>query len=393
MKFDYKMTMYGCFTGYVVQAIVNCFVPLLFVTFQKSYQIPLSEITLLITINFMIQLLVDLFSAGFVDRIGYRASMLLAHGFAAAGFVLLTILPELLEDPFTGILLSVSVYAIGGGLLEVLVSPILEACPTENKESAMSLLHSFYSWGCTGVVLLSTLFFEILGTKHWKLLSILWTIIPLGNLLLFTKVPIYSLQEEGEKGMSLRELLKEKVFWILMICMLCTGASEQSVSQWASTFAEKGLGMSKTIGDLVGPLSFSVLMGISRVIYGKYGDKMDLDRFMRVSCLLCVFSYLCISLFPVPMIQLIGCGICGFSVGIMWPGTFSKAASALKRGGTVLFALLALAGDLGCSAGPTLVGMISSAADNELRIGILSAVIFPVVLFGGLCISKGTKKQ
>lgn len=384
MKFDYKKTMYACFVGYTVQAVVNSFVPLLFVTFQETYQIPLAQITLLITVNFVVQLLVDMLSAGFIDRIGYRASVVLAHIFAAAGLALLTILPEVLPDPFVGILMAVFVYAIGGGLIEVLISPIIEACPTDNKESAMSLLHSFYCWGCTGVVLLSTVFFSIAGIAHWKLLTLLWTIIPIANMLLFTKVPIYSLQEEGEKGMNLGELFREKMFWILMLMMVCSGAAEQSVSQWASTFAEKGLGITKSVGDLVGPMLFSILMGISRLLYGKYGEKWNLDRFMKFSCVLCIASYLCISFIPVPMVELLGCGLCGFSVGIMWPGTFSKAAAALRRGGTLLFAMLALAGDLGCSGGPTLVGFVSSGLGDNLRLGIFAGIIFPILLLGSL---------
>ena len=290
-----------------------------------------------------------------------------------------------------GILISVMVYAVGGGLLEVLVSPIIEACPTDNKESAMSLLHSFYCWGCTGVVLISTIFFSIWGTENWKILARLWVLLPVGNLILFTKVPIYSLQEEGQKGMTFSELAREKVFWVLMIMMLCSGAAEQSVSQWASTFAEEGLGITKTLGDLVGPMSFSILMGLSRLLYGKYGEKMDLDRFMKYSLVLCVASYLCISLVPVPMVEMIGCAICGFSVGILWPGTFSKAAAALRRGGTVLFAMLALAGDFGCSGGPTLVGFVSDMFGNNMRIGIFVAIIFPVVML--VSILAGTKRK
>lgn len=385
MKNNYKMTMYACFIGYIVQAVVNSFVPLLFVTFQTEYHIPLTQITLLITLNFVIQLVVDLLSAGFVDKIGYRASAIIAHACAGTGIFLLTILPELFSNPFYGILLAVMVYAIGGGLIEVLISPILEACPTDNKESAMSLLHSFYCWGCTGVVLLSTLFFALFGTSHWKILALIWVLLPAANLILFTKVPIYSLHEEGESGMSISELFRVKVFWLLMAMMLCAGASEQAVSQWASTFAEKGLHIQKTVGDLVGPMMFSVLMGLSRLIYGKYGEKLNLDRFMKGSCVLCVASYLCISLVPVPIVGLIGCAICGFSVGIMWPGTFSKASAAIKRGGTVLFAMLALAGDLGCSGGPTLVGFVSSAFSGNLRLGILTAIVFPVLLLAGLC--------
>lgn len=385
MKNNYKMTMYACFIGYIVQAVVNSFVPLLFVTFQTEYHIPLTQITLLITVNFVIQLVIDLLSAGFVDKIGYRASAIIAHACAGTGIFLLTILPELFSNPFYGILLAVMVYAIGGGLIEVLISPILEACPTDNKESAMSLLHSFYCWGCTGIVLLSTLFFSVFGTSHWKILALIWVFLPAANLILFTKVPIYSLHEEGESGMSISELFRVKVFWLLMAMMLCAGASEQAVSQWASTFAEKGLHIQKTVGDLVGPMMFSVLMGLSRLIYGKYGEKLNLDRFMKGSCVLCVASYLCISLVPVPIVGLIGCAICGFSVGIMWPGTLSKASAAIKRGGTILFAMLALAGDLGCSGGPTLVGFVSSAFSGNLRLGILTAIVFPVLLLAGLC--------
>lgn len=384
MKFDYKKTMYACFVGYIVQAIVNSFVPLLFVTFQETYNIPLTQITLLITVNFVVQLLIDMLSAGFIDKIGYRASVIIAHICAAAGLALLTILPEMLPDPFVGILIAVFVYAIGGGLIEVLISPIIEACPTDNKESAMSLLHSFYCWGCTGVVLLSTIFFTVFGISHWKILTLLWTILPIANMLLFTKVPIYSLQEEGEKGMNLGELFREKMFWILMLMMVCSGAAEQSVSQWASTFAEKGLGITKSVGDLVGPMLFSILMGLSRLLYGKYGEKWNLDRFMKFSCVLCIVSYLCISFIPVPMVELLGCGLCGFSVGILWPGTFSKAAAALRRGGTLLFAMLALAGDLGCSGGPTLVGFVSSGLGDNLRLGIFAGIIFPILLLVSL---------
>ncbi len=392
MKPNYQKTMYACFIGYIVQAIVNNFIPLLFVTFQTSYQIPLSKITVLITVNFLIQLLVDLLSAGFIDRIGYRASIILAHVCSAAGLLLLTVLPELLPDPFLGIMIAVGIYAVGGGLIEVLVSPILEACPTDNKEKAMSLLHSFYCWGHMGVVLCSTLFFSMFGIANWKILTLLWVIIPIANLVLFAKAPIYSLNEDGEKGLTIKELFSKKIFWILMLMMVCSGASEQAVSQWASTFAEQGLGISKTIGDLAGPMMFAMMMGLSRLIYGKYGDKLNLDRFMAYSCLLCIASYVCIAFVPIAVIGLVGCAVCGFSVGILWPGTFSKASAAIKGGGTAMFAMLALAGDLGCSGGPTLAGFVSSSFQNNLRVGIMAAVIFPVLLLIGVMLS-GQKKS
>lgn len=388
MKPNYKKTTSACFIGYIVQAIVNNFVPLLFVTFQNSYQISLSKITALITVNFMIQLMVDLLSARFIDKIGYRASVIIAHVFSAVGLISLTFLPELLPDAFVGIMSAVMIYAIGGGLLEVLVSPIMEACPTDNKEKAMSLLHSFYCWGHMGVVLITTAFFAVMGINNWRILTLIWAVIPILNMILFAKAPIYSLHAEGEGGLTVKQLFSKKVFLTLMIMMMCAGASEQAVSQWASIFAEQGLGVSKTIGDLAGPMAFAMMMGIARLIYGKYGHKLNLDHFMKYSCILCIASYLCIALVPVPILGLIGCAVSGFSVGILWPGTFSKAAVSIKGGGTALFAMLALAGDLGCSVGPALAGVVSSGFNNNLRLGILAAIVFPILLLVGIIISE-----
>ena len=395
MKNKYQNTVYVCFVGYIVQAIVNNFVPLLFLTFEKSYNIPLSKITMLITFNFGIQLVIDLLSAKFVDRIGYRISIVLAHVFSAAGLISLVILPDVLPDAFTGIFISVVIYAVGGGLIEVLISPIVESCPSDNKEKAMSLLHSFYCWGHVAVVLLSTLFFKVCGIQNWKVMALIWAVIPIINGIAFTRVPIASLIEDGESGMTIKELCMNKTFWILMLMMLCAGASEQGVSQWASTFAEQGLGVSKVVGDLAGPMAFAVLMGSARTFYGRWGDRIDLDKFMIGSSLLCIMSYLCISLAPSAFVSLIGCSVCGFSVGIMWPGSFSKASSALRNGGTSLFALLALAGDVGCSGGPTLVGFVSSLASDDLKRGILAGVIFPVLLLMGILLlrKKNTKEN
>ena len=383
MKYSYDCTMRACFTGYIVQAIVNNFVPLLFLTFQRTYHIPLQQITLLVTFNFGIQLLTDLLSVAFVDRMGYRASMVLAHILSALGLICLTVLPERMGHPFAGILISVIVYAVGGGLLEVLVSPVVEACPSTHKEKAMSMLHSFYCWGHVGVVLFSSIFFKLAGIENWKLLAVLWAVIPILNALIFTRVPIAPVLPEGEEGMTIVTLFQNRTFWLLFVMMICAGASEQSVSQWASLFAEKGLGISKTAGDLAGPMAFAFLMGASRAFYGKYGEKINLDRFMAVSSVLCILSYLCLVFMPVPVLSLAGCALCGLSVGIMWPGTFSRASKALPAGGTALFALLALGGDIGCSGGPTLVGMVSGMCKGNLKAGILAALIFPVLLLTG----------
>lgn len=389
----YRSTMNACFTGYIVQAIVNNFVPLLFVTFQNSWHIPLSRITMLITVNFIIQLSVDLASAGFVDKLGYRASAVTAHLFSAAGLLMLPFLPDMMPDPFYGILISVIVYAVGGGLIEVLISPIIESCPTDNKETAMSLLHSFYCWGYMVVVLLSTVFFALFGTGNWRALTLVWAVIPVVNAVVFCRVPLFSLDENEETGMSISSLISDRKFLMLMLMMLSAGAGEQSVSQWASTFAEEGLGLSKTVGDLAGPMMFALMMGLSRVLYSRYGDRIELDSAMKCSAAACVLSYVCIAV-PSSVLGIVGCALCGFSVGILWPGTFSLASRSLVRGGTAMFALLALAGDLGCTAGPTLAGMISSAAGDNLRLGVFAAVIFPVMfLFAAVFLGNRRKEK
>ncbi len=391
MKNKYKSTIYACFVGYIVQAIINNFAPLLFLTFHDSYGIPLSKITFLVTFNFLFQLAVDLIAAVVIDKIGYRVAAVAAHVFAAAGLVSMAFLPGMMSDPFTGLMISVVIYALGGGLLEVLISPIVEACPTDNKEAAMSLLHSFYCWGHVGVVLLSTLFFVTVGIEHWKVLAIIWAVVPLVNGIVFLRVPIAKLLSDEDKGMSIKELVSGKAFWIFILLMFCAGSCEQAVSQWASAFAEKGLNISKTLGDLAGPMLFAICMGTSRALYSKIGEKLHLRAAMVFCGLLCLGSYLIISLSPLPLLGLIGCGICGFSVGLLWPGTFSLAAVGLPRGGTAMFALLALAGDLGCSMGPTLVGRVSAAMGDDLKKGILAAVVLPVTLLMTLMWNKGKK--
>ena len=387
---QYKSTIRACFAGYVVQAVVNNFVPLLFLTFQSQYGIPLSQVTLLITINFALQLAVDGVSVFFIDRIGYRAAAVIAHICAALGLVGLAFLPDLLPSPFAGLLLSVLLYALGGGLLEVIVSPIVESCPSDHKAQTMSILHSFYCWGSAGVIVISTLFLKIFGASSWKILAAIWALLPLANCFVFTKVPLAPLVAEGETGMHIGQLFRSRVFWVIMLMMLCAGASEQAVSQWASTFAEKGLGVSKAVGDLAGPTVFALLMATSRLLYGKFGAKIDLNKAMMASALLCVVSYLLIGLTNSPVLGLVGVGLCGLAVGIFWPGTFSTAAASLRGGGTAMFALMALAGDLGCSGGPTLAGAIAGAFGDNLRLGILCAVAFPALMILGILLIRRT---
>ncbi|PHV70251.1 MFS transporter [Sporanaerobium hydrogeniformans] len=384
---NYTHTLVASFIGYITQAIINNFIPLLFLTFQSNYAIPLNKITLLVTINFGIQLLVDLLAAHYVDKIGYRTAIVGAHVFAAAGLAGLGIFPEIFAEPYIGILCAIVLYAIGGGIIEVLVSPIVEACPTNKKSAAMSLLHSFYCWGHMLVVIVSTLFFIGFGIENWRILAFVWAIIPLFNAIYFSQVPINTLHEEGE-SFSIKQLFSGKIFWIFVILMVCAGASEQAMSQWASAFAEVGLQVSKTVGDLAGPCLFAALMGISRVFYSRFSERMDLEHFMLGSGILCIFSYLLAVFSTHPLLGLIGCGLCGLSVGILWPGTFSLASEKCPRGGTAMFAFFALAGDFGCSAGPTVVGMVSNAMNGKLKAGLLAAIIFPILLIIGLILCK-----
>lgn len=380
VKNDFRHTVRACYAGYITQAAVNNFAPLLFLTFQREYGIPLTQIGMLITINFFTQLMTDLLSAKFADRIGYRKCAVGAHIFAAVGLLGLGIFPEIFPTPFMGLIAAVILYAVGGGLIEVLVSPIVEACPGDAKSGAMSLLHSFYCWGQVLTVLVSTLFFRIFGIDDRIWLALIWAVIPALNAVYFCFVPINPITEEGV-GLSAGQLFRDRRFLLLMLLMVCAGASELAVSQWASAFAESALHVSKTVGDIAGPCAFAVLMGTARAVYGKNSEKIPLRKMMAGSAALCIVTYLMISLSPSPAVSLAGCALCGMSVGILWPGTFSLASKTIPEGGTAMFAYLALAGDLGCLAGPEVVSLLSG---NGLKTGILAAVIFPVIMLTGV---------
>ena len=378
-KKNYQKTKLACYLGFITQAISANFAPLLFLTFYRTYGISYADLALIPFAFFLTQLIVDFLSAKFVDKIGYRTSVVIAQITSGAGLLMLAFLPDLFPRPFTGILVCVIVYAIGSGLIEVLCSPIIEACPFDNKAGMMSLLHSFYCWGSVGTILGSTLFFALFGTAHWRILACLWAIVPLYNIYNFATCPIEPIVSEGE-SMTITQLLKTKIFWVFIVLMVCAGASELSMSQWASAFAESSLGVSKTTGDLLGACGFAVFMGLSRVWYGKYGEKVELTRFMIASGLLCLCSYLLTAFAKWPAMGLAGCMLCGFSVGIMWPGSISISSSRLPKGGTALFALLALAGDLGGASGPAIVGNVSHALGENLQSGILAGICFPIVL-------------
>ncbi|MCM1237700.1 MAG: MFS transporter [Ruminococcus flavefaciens] len=388
-KKKYGKTILACYLGFVTQAICANFVPLLYLTFYHTYGIPLSQLALISTCFFLTQLLIDFFCAKVVDKIGYRPCIVTAEIASAAGLAGLALLPDLLPSPFAGILICVIIYAVGSGLTEVLASPIIEACPFENKESAMSLLHSFYCWGSAGVILGSTVFFSVFGIESWRILAAIWAVIPLYNIFNFVTCPIENLVEEGE-SMTIGQLCKTKIFWLFIILMVCAGSSEIAMAQWASAFAESALHVSKAVGDLAGPCGFAVLMAISRTLYGKFGEKVNLTVFMAASGILCLCCYLLAGLSSLPIFGLLGCAVCGFSVGIMWPGSISISSRILPTGGTAMFALLALAGDLGGSVGPAIIGSVSQSAGDNLQMGVLAGIGFPIVLV--VCVLAIKKK-
>lgn len=391
-KPNYQKTLAACYLGFVTQAIAANFAPLLFLTFKNTYGITLEKIAMIPLVFYFTQLLIDLAATKFADQIGYRACVVASQILSAAGLALMAILPEVLPVPFIGILVSVVLYAVGSGLIEVLVSPIVEACPFENKDGMMSLLHSFYCWGAMGVILGSTLFFALFGVENWKILTFLWALLPLYNTFNFLRCPIERLVEEGN-SMGVGKLLRTPIFWLMIVLMVCAGASEASMAQWASAFTESALGVSKTVGDLAGPCLFAMFMGISRMLYGKFSERIDLAKAMLVCGLMCAGCYLLASLSGLPILGLAGCALCGFAVGIMWPGSISISSQQCPRGGTAMFAFLALAGDLGATVSPTMVGTLSELAGGNLKTGLLAATSFPLVLvLGVLLLNRKVRK-
>lgn len=389
---NYKKTLIACYLGFVTQAISANFAPLLFLTFKNTYGITLDKIAMIPMVFYLTQLLVDFAATKFADKIGYRTCVVASQVLSAVGLVLMAILPDLLPSPFIGILISVVLYAIGSGLVEVLLSPIVEACPFENKDGMMSLLHSFYCWGAVGVILVSTVFFAVFGIENWRILTFILALVPLYNTFNFISCPIEQLVEDG-KSMGIIKLLKTPVFWLMIILMVCSGASEATMTQWASAFTESAVGVSKTVGDLAGPCLFAALMGVARMLYGRFSEKLDLSKVMLICATMCTSCYLLASLSQLPIFGLAGCALCGLAVGIMWPGSISISSKYCPRGGTAMFAFLALAGDLGAAVSPAMVGNLSEKMGGNLKMGLLVATLFPVILVAGLIVLRNIKKH
>ena len=387
---NYGKTKTACYLGFVTQAIVANFVPLLFIAFNREYDVPIASLALIPAVFYIVQLVTDFLCAKF-RNINYRRSIILSEITSALGLAGLAFLPQLFADPMVGILLCVAVYAVGSGLIEVLCSPIIEACPFPNKEGMMSLLHSFYCWGAVGVILGSTLFFRFFGLDNWRVLACVWALVPLYNIFNFATCPIEPIVQDAE-SMSMGQLLRDRKFWVFLILMVAAGASESTMAQWTSAFAEASLGVDKSVGDLAGPCGFAFCMGLGRLWYGKKGQNLDLTSYMTGAGILCAVAYLVASLAPVPVVSLAACMVSGLAVGIMWPGSISITSARMPRGGTALFALLALAGDAGGTFGPSLVGLCTGSHDGDIQRGILAATVFPVILIASLLVIRSRKE-
>ncbi len=391
-RLTYQHTQAACFIGSMIQAVNCCFVPLLFVSFQQEFGLSLEKVTLLITANFLVQLLADALGASLVDRIGHRVCIVAGQLLSALGLASLAIFPYIFPTPLTGLLSSVVLIAISGGITEVLLSPIQEACPTKNKEAAMSLMHSFFCWGSMAVAAISTGLFALLGRENWGWVCGIWAVLPLCNALFFSQVPLGTIVEAG-KTMTILQLLKSGTFWLLLVLMMLSGASETVISQWASALAETGLGVSKVVADLAGPCLFALCMGVGRVLHVKLSDKIKIEKYLLVSAVLCIVGYGLVVLPNNAAVNLLGCGICGFAVAVMWPGSLSLAAQRMPLGGTAMFGLLAVGGDIGCTLGPTMTGFLSGQFDDNLKVGIAAAAVFPIALVLAVLVLKKIPNQ
>ena len=405
---NFKSTIFACYRGYITQGIVNNLSPLFFVIYQDHFNISYMLISALILCNFVTQVITDVLAVRYVDRIGMRRAAVLAHFLAFFGLMMMGILPNIMPAPFIGLVIATIINGVGGGLIEVIISPIVESCPGDAKASAMSLLHSFYCWGQVGVVLITTLLLKVIGEGLWFVIPVLWSLLPFYNLFRFLKVPLMPAVPEDEKT-PLKTLFKSKIFLVAMLLMLCAGASELAMSQWSSLFAERALGVTKVMGDLLGPCLFAILMGIGRTIYGIWGEKINLSRVLMLSAGLCVLCYLGAAFFNSSILSLISCATCGLSVSLMWPGTFSLTSAASPKGGTAMFGVLAILGDIGCSAGPALMGTGSTAISSNpaalaafpnlsadqlgLKSGMLFCVIFPLLILLGVILLNHFRKN
>lgn len=373
----YLPTKLAGYVGFIVQAIVNNFLPILFIVFQDVYGLGYEKLGRLIVINFATQMFIDFITPKIIHKLGYRRAAFLCQFTACVGLCLMAVLPRFMSNTYLAIIISIVFYATGSGLMEVILSPMIEMLPTGNKSGNMAVLHSFYCWGQTVVVPLTTLMVFIFGRENWTYIPLVWAVVPFVNMFTFLRVPIVEPDSE-EKQSTFLELARTPKFVVYMVMMLCAGASEIAMSQWSSLFVEQALGVSKAIGDIVGPCLFALFMALGRVIYASLSKKVSFTRLLIWLNLLCFICYVMVALCHIAVLSLVFCALCGLSVSISWPGIYSAGARTFKTGGAVMFSAFAMCGDTGCALGPGLVGLV--AEYTNLNVGFLVAAVFPLIM-------------
>lgn len=376
-KINYTPTKISAYVGYFVQAIVNNFLPILFVAFQDIYGIGYEKLGRLIVFNFITQMVTDILSPKIISLLGYRKTAVMCQLIAALGLTLAAVLPNVLPNAYIGIVLAVIVYAFASGLMEVIISPMIEMLPTSNKSGNMSLLHSFYCWGQAITTVGTTLLLSAFGYRGWTYIPLIWAIVPFINAFSFIRVPIVEPQPE-RKSDSFRVLFSDRRFRVFMLIMLCAGASEIAMAEWASVFAQNALGVSQIAGDLAGPCAFSLFMGLGRLLYAAFSEKISYRSTVIVLGLCCAVCYYIAAFASIPIFALAACALCGFTVSILWPGTISAGAVAFPRGDAVMFSVFAMCGDIGCCIGPWLLGVV--AEHFTLNIGFAVSSFFPLLM-------------
>lgn len=394
----YKSTIRACYIGNLVGALVTNLSPLLFVILMGSYNLSFEQVGRLVLINFFTQIIADLAFSKPVDTYGVRPFITLGHALVFIGFVMFAFSPRLFpHSPYTGLMLATVVFSCGGGLLELLLSAIVQAVPSDAKAAAMSLLHSFYAWGFIVVVVLTFLMLKLFGSANWPWLFLIWSLVPLFNFFNFLRVPLPP-QVPDEHRTSTRVLASTPFFIFVVLGIALGGAAEVSMSQWTSAYAETTLGLSKQTGDLLGLCLFAGLLGLGRVLYGTYGKRFDIWRVMFLGSLFAAGCYLVAALSQHPIVSLVACAFCGLGVALLWPGSVTNAAHRFPFAGASMFAILAAGGDTGAAVGPWLLGLIADQIPTDfplspLRVGMVIGTLFPLAMAGCLLIQRHIDKK
>ena len=393
---SYKSTIAACYIGSFVQAIIVNTTPILFIPLREQFGLTFQQMGLLVLINFISQVGCDILFSNAIDKYGFRRFVVAAHGLAVVGLVLFAASPLLFDRPFAGFVTATIIFSGSGGLLELLLSPIVNAIPTDEKAGAMSVLHSFYSWGQAAVILLTTVLLFVFGRAWWQWIILIWTLVPLFNFFFLMRVPFApNVPEEQRQGMD--KILLKPFFIAALATILCGAAAELCISQWASAYLEEAMRLPKVVGDVGGVCLFAVMMGVGRLFYGMYGKKINVSLMMLIGTVGAAACYITVALSGTAVLSLLACGLCGLCVSLLWPGTLVVASEHYPLAGAWMFAILA-AGDIGASAGPWLMGVVAEQAHRlpflsglltqgmspdqlGLRAAMLVSALFPIIAF------------